>query len=43
MPLLGQLCIKDDICFPDHSDCVDNLCECKQDFKAKSNDLCLPV
>ncbi|KAG8037742.1 hypothetical protein G9C98_005953 [Cotesia typhae] len=43
MPPLGHVCYQDDVCFPNHSKCVNSLCQCKDHFTAHSDNLCLPI
>ncbi|XP_044590437.1 tenascin-like [Cotesia glomerata] len=43
MPLIENFCFNGDECFPNHSECVYGLCHCKYQFKAHSNNMCLPI
>ncbi|XP_057335488.1 prion-like-(Q/N-rich) domain-bearing protein 25 [Microplitis mediator] len=41
-PLLGTFCWKDEKCAADHSSCVDNECQCNENYIKQSNAQCLP-
>ncbi|XP_044582926.1 prion-like-(Q/N-rich) domain-bearing protein 25 [Cotesia glomerata] len=42
-PLLGEFCWRSEKCAPDNSVCVNNECQCSEDYSRQSNDRCLPT
>ncbi|CAG5073773.1 Protein of unknown function [Cotesia congregata] len=43
LPLLNEHCVENEECLIDFSSCVNNQCQCRPEYAAQDNNLCLPT
>ncbi|XP_057320960.1 uncharacterized protein LOC130664841 [Microplitis mediator] len=41
LPLLREFCWSNERCWPEHSVCINNVCQCKQGYRSVSNNMCV--